>query len=92
LQESSGERSRCNQLCQQQIAFKFGVAVGQWYKQCVVERCHKRRDRWQTFLNIDATFSKAALPDVRQMVIERIAKPRQRIRAAFRQAKVVMLH
>ena len=82
---------RCDQLCQQQIAFEFGIVVRRRCERFVVERRHKRRDGWQAFLYINATFSEAALPDVRQMVIERIAKPRQRIWAAFRQAKVGLL-
>jgi hypothetical protein len=91
VQGGSGGRLRCDQLCQQQIAFEFGIVVGRRCERFVVERRHKRRDGWQAFLYINATFSEAALPDVRQMVIERIAKPRQRIWAAFRQAKVGML-
>jgi hypothetical protein len=91
LQGWAGERLRCDQLCQQQIAFEFGIVVGRRRERFVVERRHKRRDGWQAFLYINATFSEAALPDVRQMVIERIAKPRQRIWAAFRQAKVGLL-
>jgi hypothetical protein len=82
---------RCDQLCQQQIAFEFGIVVGRRCERFVVERRHKRRNGRQAFLHIDATFSEAALPDLRQMVIERIAEPRQRIRAAFRQAKVGLL-
>jgi hypothetical protein len=82
----------CDQLRQQQVAFEFEIVVGRRCKRFIVERRHKRRDGRCAFLHIDATFSEAALPDRWQMVVERIAEPRQRIGAAFRQAKVGVSH